>query len=70
MGFFGIGIFEIVLILVLSFVIFGPDKVSEIARGLGKTISTFRKYSSALTKDFTEEIKKEIKTPPSTQKEL
>ncbi len=69
MGFFGIGVFEIILILVLSFVIFGPDKMPEIARGLGKAIRTFRKYSTALTKDFTEEINKEVKAPSYTQKE-
>ena len=39
---FGIGGFEFVLILLFAFLIFGPDKLPEIARTVGKGIAKFR----------------------------
>jgi len=46
---------EIMIILVVAVVIFGPDKIPEIARGLGQAV---RKM-----KDATEDIKQEILNP-------
>ena len=46
---------EIVIILVVAVVIFGPDKIPEIARGLGQGV---RKM-----KEATEDIKQEILNP-------
>jgi TatA/E family protein of Tat protein translocase len=60
-GFGGIGFWEILLILLLVLIIFGPLKMPEIARGLGKAIYQFKKYSSNLTKDFREEFEKEMR---------
>lgn len=40
---FGIGIPELVIILVIILVIFGAGKLPEIGGGLGKAISNFRK---------------------------
>lgn len=68
MDFFGIGPLELLLIAVVAFLLLGPGKLQEVARGLGKTIREFRKYSSALGKTLTEEIEKETKLP-LTQKE-
>ena len=69
MNFFGIGVGEIVVILGLVFIVLGPDKIPGIARLLGKAIYTLGKYSSAVTKGFTEAIKKEVKEPPYAQNE-
>ena len=49
MGDFGIGAGELLLILVVVLIIFGPGKIPEIARGLGKTVHAFRKASSDLS---------------------
>ncbi len=65
MGFFGIGTGEILLILVLALIIWGPGKLPEIARTLGKTVRTLRKASFDLTNAVTKEIEKE--TGLSTQ---
>lgn len=67
MGSFGIGISEVLLVLVLALLIFGPGKVPEIARGLGKALRQFNKYSSALTSDFRDEFEKELGATPDTQ---
>ena len=68
-GFFGIGIGELILILLLAFLAFGPGKLPEIARGLGKAVRQFSKYSSSLTNDFRNEFEKELDAPASTGKE-
>ena len=64
MGFFGIGTWEILLILVLALIIWGPNKLPEIARTLGKITRTLKKASFDLTTALTKEIETEDKTPP------
>ncbi len=39
---FGLGVPELLLILVIGLVIFGPGKLSESGRALGKSIREFR----------------------------
>ncbi len=67
MDFLGIGPGELVLILIIALMVFGPGKLPEIARGLGKAVHEFRKYSSALTKDFKEEFEKEVRASPEEE---
>jgi TatA/E family protein of Tat protein translocase len=69
MGSFGIGIGEVLLILVVALLIFGPGKVPEIARGLGKGLRQFSKYSSGLTSEFRNEFEKELTATPDTHSE-
>lgn len=69
MDFFNIGAGEIILILFIALLVFGPGKLPEIARGLGKAIHEFRKYSSALTRDFKEEFEKEVGKTPDEARE-
>ncbi|MBQ3854810.1 MAG: twin-arginine translocase TatA/TatE family subunit, partial [Anaerovibrio sp.] len=45
---FGIGIPELIIILIIGLIVFGPGKLPEIGRGLGKTIREFRKVSSGI----------------------
>ncbi|WP_290428431.1 TatA/E family twin arginine-targeting protein translocase [Thermocoleostomius sinensis] len=55
MNFFNIGLPEMALILVLALLIFGPKKLPEIGRSLGKAIRGFQEAS----KEFETEFKKE-----------
>lgn len=55
MNIFGIGLPEMALILVIALLVFGPKKLPEIGRSLGKAIRSFQDAS----KDFEEEFKKE-----------
>lgn len=48
----GLGIQEILLILVLALVFFGVDKIPQLARSLGKGMSEFRKAQQ----EFKEEL--------------
>jgi sec-independent protein translocase protein TatA len=52
---FGIGLPELALIMIVALLIFGPKKLPEIGRSLGKTIRSFQEAS----KDFEAEFKRE-----------
>ena len=49
MNIFGMGPLELLLILGLALVVFGPDKLPEIARQVGKTVAEIRRVSSEVT---------------------
>lgn len=56
MDFFGIGPMEILLILVVALIIFGPGRLPEIARKAGKAMRTVRKATFDLTAEVTKEL--------------
>ncbi|MGH7828416.1 MAG: twin-arginine translocase TatA/TatE family subunit [Candidatus Binatia bacterium] len=57
---FGLGLQELVIILVIALVIFGPTKLPQIGSGLGKAIRDFKKgVSGDETEDTANEAKKE-----------
>lgn len=56
MDFFGMGMGEILLILVVALIVWGPGKIPELARTLGKMTRAFRKASSDLTTAVTREL--------------
>jgi len=43
---FGIGMPELIIILVIALVVLGPGKLPEIGQALGKSIRNFKKASS------------------------
>jgi sec-independent protein translocase protein TatA len=51
---FDIGLPELVLILVIALLVFGPGKMVEVSRGLGKGIRDFRRATSDVTKEFSD----------------
>ncbi len=52
---FGIGIAELIVIMIIAFVVVGPDKLPQIARALGKGIFELKRA----TEGIREEIEKE-----------
>ena len=45
---FGIGLPEFILILIVGLIVFGPSKLPELGRAVGKGMREFRKASNAL----------------------
>ena len=52
-----LGIWEILIILVVVLLIFGPRRLPEMAKGLGQSLREFRKG----IKDMKDEIESEVK---------
>lgn len=51
-----LGFQEVILILVVALLIFGPRKLPEIGRTIGRTLSEFRKASTELKRSINAEI--------------
>lgn len=64
MNVFGIGLPEMGLIVVIALLVFGPKKLPEIGRSLGKTLKGFQEAS----KEFESEFKREAQSLEETVK--
>jgi Tat protein translocase TatB subunit len=70
MGFQGIGIWEVLLILIVILIVLGPNRIPGVARTLGKTVRAIKKASTDLTANITREVEESKNEPaPSRLKE-
>lgn len=56
-----LGTMELILILGIALVVFGPKKLPELGRTLGKTLNEFRKFSKDIKDDVTIDLSLEDK---------
>lgn len=66
MNVFGIGLPEMILILVIALLVFGPKKLPEIGQSLGKAIRGFQDASKEFEAEFkreTQQLEEAVKTP-------
>jgi len=54
-----IGMPELIVILVIALIIFGPRKLPELGKSLGKSIAEFKRASNELKNTLEEEIRTE-----------
>jgi sec-independent protein translocase protein TatA len=67
----GLGVQEMIVILIVALIIFGPKKLPELGKSLGKGIAEFKKASSDLAKTWEEDVAAEKKQdPPPVEKEV
>jgi len=68
MNFFGIGIPELLLILIIALMVFGPERLPEIGRSVGKAVREFREMSADFTAEW-QELSKELEQAASEAQE-
>ena len=57
-----LGTMELVVILVIALIVFGPRKLPELGRSLGKSLGEFKRASNDLRNTLEEEIHVEERT--------
>ncbi len=55
----GLGMPEVVLILVIALIVFGPRKLPELGKSLGQAMSQFRKASDDFKRTWEQEVERE-----------
>jgi len=58
-----IGMPELIIIFVIALIIFGPRKLPELGRSLGKSLAEFKRASNELRNTLEEEIRLEEQKP-------
>lgn len=56
MDFLGIGPFEIALVVLIAFIVLGPDRIPEVMRQLGKWVRQLRELTNNVTRDYGSDI--------------
>ncbi len=71
MDLFGMGTGEILLVIIVALMIWGPGRIIEVSRTLGKMVHNFKKAAFDLTEQITKETKEQEKgLHPDSQKQL
>jgi TatA/E family protein of Tat protein translocase len=66
---FGIGFQEMLIILVVALIFFGPKRLPDLAKSLGKGIAEFKKASEEVRKGIEDAVKEETVPEPAAPAE-
>ena len=70
MDFLGIGGGEILIVILVAILLWGPGRIVEIARGLGKIIHDLKNTTSELTTQISKELEEENKNKADKTAEM
>jgi Tat protein translocase TatB subunit len=73
MEFLGVGLPELLVILVITLIFVGPQRLPEMAAQIARAMREFRRYTSSLSREVTEaleDIEKEYRTVQEEWKEV
>ena len=62
---FGLGVWEILVILVIALLVFGPAKLPELARSLGRGLAEFRRASTEIRSSIMSATDPNAAPPPT-----
>jgi TatA/E family protein of Tat protein translocase len=60
---FGIGMTELIVIMVVALIVFGPTRLPELARSLGRAMNEFRRASTDIRQTFHEAVQEPKPAP-------
>jgi TatA/E family protein of Tat protein translocase len=61
-----IGVPELIIIFIVALIVFGPRKLPELGKSLGKGLAEFRRASNELKATIEEEVRALESEPPRT----
>ncbi|HHV57793.1 MAG TPA: twin-arginine translocase TatA/TatE family subunit [Firmicutes bacterium] len=64
----GIGTGELILILVVALIIFGPGKLPEMGRALGRAVAEFKQASESMKKEISDSLESDEAKKPNAEK--
>ena len=67
MNFLGMGPMELMVILVLALIVFGPGKLPEIAGQVGRAVRDFRRMTGDLSSEFNRTLSLELEERKTVQ---
>jgi TatA/E family protein of Tat protein translocase len=65
-----LGFPELVIIFVVALLVFGPRKLPELGKSLGKSLAEFKRATNDLKKTWEEEVKSEEEDLKKIQRDL
>jgi sec-independent protein translocase protein TatA len=68
MEFFGMGLGEIILIFVIALIIWGPGKIVDVGRTLGRMAHNLKRATSSLTAQISTEMEGKKDSGPAPEK--
>jgi len=65
LGLPGLGVPELLLLIVLALIIFGPGKLPDVGRSVGRAINEFKRASTEISREYIEpkKVEEDIEEP-------